>query len=97
MQLECKNHYSLVNVKQPITHGLSVKELKDLGYKLTDNQIPLGAKPYKYGILEIKNDDNNKDVGFSMLYSVEEKLGRILPNGYSYYVARPAMCQELLR
>ncbi len=76
---------------------ISVRELKKLGYRLTDNQIPLGNKPYKYGILEIKNEDNNREIGFSLLYSTNEKLGIILPNSYQYYVLRPSACLQILR
>lgn len=79
---------------------LSVKQLKNLGYKLSDNQIPLGSKPYKFGILEVKNEEGKnayKEVTFSLLYSVDDKMGIILPNPYSYYVARPSACYEILR
>lgn len=76
---------------------LSVRQLKNLGYKLTDNQIPLGIKPYKFGILELKNEDNTKEVGFCMLYSTEDKMGIILPNSYNYYLMRPSACYEALR
>ena len=76
---------------------LSVKQLKNLGYKLTDNQIPLGTKPYKFGILELKNEDNVKEVSFCMLYSTEDRMGIILPNPYNYYLMRPNACYEALR
>lgn len=76
---------------------LSVRELKQLGYKLSDNQIPLGPKPYKFGILEVKNEDNNREVSFSLLYSVEEKLAQVLPQPYNFYLARPKACSALLR
>lgn len=79
---------------------LSVRQLKNLGYKLTDNQIPLGSKPYKFGILEVKNEsakDVNKEVTFSLLYSVDDKMGIILPNPYNYYVLKPLACYDTLR
>lgn len=96
MQVECKNK----EVKTLTIHGIrkiSVREVKKLGYKLGDNQIPLGEKPYKYAVLEVKNEDNNREVSFCLLYSVAEKLSIILPNPYGYYVLRPSACLELFR
>ncbi len=86
-----------INSAHPGLKKISVRDIKRLGYRLTDNQIPLGNKPYKYGILEIKNEDNNKEIGFSLLYSTTEKLGIILPNPYQYYVLRPSACLQILR
>lgn len=92
--------------KEPVSNGLvikksfrklSVRQLKNFGYKLTDNQIPLGTKPYKFGILEVKNENNNQEVSFCMLYSTDDKMGIILPNSYNYYLARPSACYEALR
>lgn len=76
---------------------ISVKQIKSLGYKLTDSQIPLGTKPYKFGILELKNESDNKEVSFCMLYSTEDKMGIILPNSFNYYLIRPNACYEALR
>lgn len=90
MQLECESNEALT-VAGP--RKISVKQLKELGYKLTDNQITTGKPPYKYGVLEIRNEEGNnrnKEVGFSLLYSTDDKLGVILPNPYSYYVSRPS-------
>lgn len=75
----------------------SVKQIKSLGYRLTDNQIPLGNKPYRFGILEVKNEENNKEVSFSLLYSTEDKMVIILPQPYNYYVNRPEACYSALR
>lgn len=99
MQLECvqpnKKELSVFGVRK-----ISVKTVKELGYKLTDRQIPLGEKPYKYGVLELLNEDPKAtkiEVGFCLLYSVQEKLGIILPNPYSYYLASPSACLDFLR
>ncbi len=76
---------------------ISAGEIKKLGYKFTDNQIRLGQKPYKFGILELKNEVGNREVSFCLLYSVDDKMGIILPNPYQYYVLRPGACYEYLR
>lgn len=79
---------------------ISVKELITLGYTLTEKQIPLGKKPYNYGVLELKNElgrAHNKEVPFCLLYSTSDKLGIILPNSFNYYLSRPSVCLELLR
>jgi hypothetical protein len=96
MQLECK-YKPAENLTVKGLRKISVKELRALGYKLSDKQIPLGQKPYKYGILEVKNEDNGKEIGFSLLYSTADKLGVILPNPYNYYVLRPSSCLAILR
>ena len=93
--MECKNKHT-ENIIIRGYRKISVKELKALGYKLSDNQIPMGVKPYKYGILEVKNTDNNKEVGFCVLYSTEDKLGVVLNNSYNYYLSKPASCVDLL-
>ena len=82
---------------KPTPRKLSVRQLKNLGYRLTDNQIPLGVKPYKFGVMEILNDDNHKEVSFCLLYSVDDKMGIILPNPYNYYIMRPSACYDIIR
>ena len=91
---QCKEEE--ISLKKP-HKKISYKELKALGYKLTDEQIPLGNKPYKFAVIEVKNEDNNKEVGFCFLYIVADKMGIILPNPFRYYQLRPRACYEHLR
>lgn len=64
---------------------IKVNQLKKLGYKLGDKQIPLGKKPYRYGILEVFNEDNKKEVGFCYLFLTREMAGVILPQPFHFY------------
>lgn len=64
---------------------IRVGELRDLGYKLTGEQLALGDKPIKYGILEVKNEDNTKEVSFCLLFSTRSMQGVILPRPYHFY------------
>lgn len=78
---------ALMLIKPP--NYITIPRLKDLGYKLTGKQIGLGEKPYKYGILEVKNEDNTKEVGFCLLFSSRSLRGVILPHEYHFYELRP--------
>lgn len=99
MALKESEHKEITTKVKSTHRKLSVKQLKNFGYKLSDNQIPLGNKPYKFGILEVRNDGihGNKEVSFCLLYSVDDKMGIILPNKYNYYIGRPEAAYELLR
>lgn len=68
---------------------IKVDELTKLGYKLSKRQLPLGNRPYKYGIIEVKNEDRDDPVSFSYLYSTLEEEGIILPYGFDYYLSHP--------
>lgn len=65
---------------------LKVSDLRFLGYELGDRQKPVGSKPHKYGIFEVKNEDNNLTVDFCLLYSTADKIGIILPHKFDYYL-----------
>ena len=68
---------------------IPLENLKNLGYRLSGKQIPLGAKPYRHGIMEVKNEKDDDLVSFSYLYSVLDETGVILPYGYDYYSTHP--------
>lgn len=69
----------------PVNKKIKVTQLKKLGYRLGDTQIPLGKKPYRYGILEVHNDDNKREVGFCYLFITREMAGIILPQPFHFY------------
>lgn len=64
---------------------ITPKDLKGLGYEFTNDQVALGERPYKWGILKVKNSENTKEVGFSYLFSTRSMTGVILPNPFIYY------------
>lgn len=70
---------------KPKVKSITPKELKELGYEFTTEQIPLGDRPYKWGILHVKNVGNTKEVSFCYLFSTRSMTGMILPNPYYYY------------
>lgn len=78
-----------------ITHA----KLKELGYRLTDNQITLGPRPFAFAVIEVKNEaqNDNREIGFSFLYSVKDKMGVILPNTFHHLKLNPKECYEHLR
>lgn len=65
---------------------ITVPELKFLGYELGRRQMPIGDKPYRYGIVEIVNEDNTRIVSFCYLYSTIDKTGIILTHSFDYYL-----------
>ena len=65
---------------------ISIEMLTDLGYHLTGRQFNIGTKGDNYLVLELKNEDNKKEVTFCYLYSREEGLGVILPDTFSFYM-----------
>lgn len=85
-------HQELKNPLKKVNRKISHKQLKELGYRLTDEQIPLGKKPYKSAIIEVKNEVGNKELSFCFLYLTTEKQGIILPNTFRYYQLRPNAC-----
>ena len=64
---------------------LKIMDLKKLGYKLSGKQIGLGTKPHRFAILEIQNEDNTKEVSFSLLFGTKTMAGVILPYCYHHY------------
>lgn len=78
---------TLTVVKQ--TKKIKASCLKKLGYRLPGEQIPLGDKPYKYGILKVMNEDNSREVGFCFLFSSRSMQGIILPHPYDFYRIHP--------
>lgn len=70
---------------------ISVTELIKLGYRLSGRQIPLGSKPFKFGIMEVVHDDKKVTdiVTFCYLYSTVQQTGIILPYGLDYYIYHP--------
>lgn len=74
---------ALTLVKKP--KYIEVRTLAKLGYKLSGKQIPLGEKPHKYGILEVRNEDNKKEISFCLLFSTRSMHGVILPHPYHFY------------
>jgi hypothetical protein len=64
---------------------ITVKKLQELGYRLSGQQIPIGEKPCRYGILEILNEDNKKEVSFSLLFSTKSMNGIVLPQPFHFY------------
>lgn len=68
-----------------VNKKLKVTQLKKLGYRFGDKQIPLGKKPYRYGILEVHNEDNKREVGFCYLFLTREMAGIILPQPFQFY------------
>lgn len=64
---------------------ITTDELKNLGYRFSGDQIPLGEKPYRYGILKVWNVEDKKEVGFSYLFSTRQRKGVILPQPYAFY------------
>ncbi len=75
----------LVVVSNQSNKKIKVNQLKKLGYRLGDKQIPLGKKPHRYGILEVFNEDNKKEVSFCYLFITREMAGIILPQPFHYY------------
>lgn len=65
---------------------ITVEELNNLGYELTGSQTPMGDKPFKYVIMEVKNEDNKQELSFCYLYSLSAETGVILPNRYGHYM-----------
>lgn len=72
-------------VLKPTAKKIKVTQLKKLGYKLGDKQIPLGKRPYKYGVLEVENEDNKREVSFCYLFITREMTGIILPHPFAFY------------
>lgn len=70
---------------KPGPRRIKVDKLKKLGYQLGDKQIPLGKKPHRYGILEVLNEDNKREVGFCYLFLTREMAGIILPQPFEFY------------
>ena len=66
---------------------ITIHQLKLLGYDLGKRQTPVGNKPYKYGIIELMNDDKKGNVSFCYLYSTIDKNGIILPKPFDYYLS----------
>jgi hypothetical protein len=73
----------LTLIKAPKT--LKIMDLKNLGYRLSGKQVGLGPKPHRYGILEVFNEDNKKEVSFSLLFSSKTMAGVILPQPFHHY------------
>ena len=69
--------------------GLTIDRLNELGYEITGRQIPLGAKPIKHALLEIKNEDNLREVGFTCLYSIDDQAGLIIPRPFKTWMRNP--------
>lgn len=68
---------------------LTIYDLNQFGYELTGRQIPLGSKPNKFAIMEVKNDDNMATVGFCYLFSIADQSGVILSHNFDYCVRHP--------
>ena len=75
---------ALINPPKKIT----VTALKNLGYRLSGKQIPVGNKPHEYGILELWNEDNKKEVSFCILFSTKSVSAIILPFPFHHYELR---------
>ena len=67
---------------------ITIEELNTLGYELTGTQMPMGNKPYKYVVMEVKNEDNKQELSFCYLYSLDAETGVILPNRYHWYLGK---------
>lgn len=65
---------------------ITIDELNALGYELTGRQMPIGRSPFKYVLLELKNDYNKQELSFCYLYAIEEQHGVILPDTYKCYL-----------
>ena len=89
MVAECDNEKTLaIAPSEGSFRKITIDELNDLGYELTGKQMPVGEKPYRYGILEIKNEDNKLELSFCYLYSLDDQTGIILTHSFRWYLSR---------
>lgn len=72
---------------------ITIGQLRELGYALSSRQLPLGNRPYRYGIMEVIHEDRKIQdvVTFAYLYSTLDQTGIILPYGYDYYISHPLL------
>ena len=65
---------------------ITIEELNDLGFELTGRQMPVGSRPYKYGLLEIHQENDKEPAGFCYLYSLTSQTGIIRPDTFNHYL-----------
>ena len=56
---------------------ITIEQLNSLGYELSGTQMPMGRKPFKFGLFEIKNEDNKRELDFCYLYSCDDQTGMV--------------------
>jgi hypothetical protein len=73
---------------------ITIEELNNLGYEITGTQMPMGERPYRYGLLELMNEGENckdkmrQELNFCYLYSLVEQTGVILPHKFKHYLKK---------
>lgn len=70
----------------PSYKRISINMLNQFGYQLTGRQFNMGNNSSNYLVLELRNEDNKKEVGFCYLFSQEDGTGVILPDTFSFYM-----------
>ena len=56
-----KSALTIAAISEGSFKKITVQELNDLGYEITGRQIFVGSRPYKYGIMEVK-EENTKHI-----------------------------------
>jgi len=72
-------------------------DLKGLGYRLSGKQIPIrSSKPKVFTIMEVFNEDNQRELSFCYLFNSRVMSGIILPNPFHYYRLHKAIDADSL-
>lgn len=87
-EAENKSALTIAAISEGSFKKITVQELNDLGYELTGRQIFVGDRPYKYTIMETKEENTKHIMSFCYLASLEMQTGIILPQPYNEFIKK---------
>ena len=65
---------------------ITIAELNNLGYEITGRQMPVGTRPCKYGLMEVKEEGSKHIMSFCYIFSLESQTGIIVPRPFNEFI-----------